>query len=419
MNDKLVNLKFLTPIFTQVLSCIFFFFNSESSIIWIFTLIINLLYLERFVKAIPLFVMFLFFLLYTVELRNYFVHGYYISAWFSFQNVYYLNKVMVLHGLFLISFGSMLFNVRDFRNLSINSNPDRVVFYASLVVFVVCTKYGLSGDTVFTNNFGAREVNKSPLFEYSLAILLISIIHTDKSRIQMIVLYACVSYYCLKSTIYGGRVEVIQVVLLFSYFFTNFFIKWSLKKLYISIFLSMAIILIIGKIRHDPTLIINLISDPLSVFLQAPSEEKNIVSTNYGDVLQSSARMIGLSETGYWSFEFRLKSFLSYLFNMFLYGTEAKSYSNLALLDQENYGAGGGGLISAYFYVWLGWLGPVISGLIIGYVLKFASYSRNKKYISVYAFCVLFTFPRWYAYTPIGFTKLCLITTLLYFIVFR
>ncbi|ODY28184.1 hypothetical protein BBM21_16045 [Vibrio parahaemolyticus] len=412
------NIKFIIPIVIQIFVVVIFSFNGNSNLIWLLVLAINVIYLERFVKAIPLFIMFLFFFLYTVELRNYFINGYYISAWFSFQNAYYLNKAMVLNGFFLVSFGSVLYNVRSFNNFSIKSSPDRVVFYVSLLLFVICTTYGLSGDTVFTTKYGAGEINKSPLFEYSLAVLFVSIIHCNRSKLQMVLLYTCVLYYCLKSTIYGGRVEVIQIVLLFSYFFTNFFKKWSLKRLYISIFLSMALILIVGKIRHDPTLIINLVNDPLSIFFQKPLEGRSIVSTNYGDVLQSSARMIGLSETGHWSLGFRLESFLSYLFNIFLYGTEAKSYSNLALLDQKTFGAGGGGLISAYFYVWLGWFGPIIAGTIIGYVIRYASHSRNN-YIIVYAFCILFTFPRWYAYTPIGFTKLCLITTMLYFVTFK
>jgi hypothetical protein len=124
------------------------------------------------------------------------------------------------------------------------------------------------------------------------------------------------------------------------------------------------------------------------------------LASNQGDVIQSSGRILGLIQNNILSFSDRLLSFFSYILSPIIPSKLLPEYSNLASYKQDLYRSGGGGLIGVYFYTWLGLVGPIISGIFIGYFIK-SFYSKNSIYYKLYGLCILITFPRWYAYNPI------------------
>ncbi|EGR0524531.1 hypothetical protein FG062_12315 [Vibrio cholerae] len=405
------------PVFICIISILVFYFHPSNKYIWVLGVSINLIYLLKFWKVAPIFLIFLFFLLYPLEMYNFFVNGFYISYWSDFQDSYFLNKAVLLNSVFLVSLGSVIYNSKflAFRRLDLLFRSEPAIFFVSLTLFFICAHFGMSGDTILTAGYGVSEREKSPLFEYSLVFLIVSLLFSGGGRKEVAVCYIATSYFIIKSLLYGGRIEVIQAVLALAYFQTRFFNHWSLKKLYISLFLGFLVILVAGRIRTNPMILIDIFSNPLVLFDFSHESKHRVVSSNYGDVLQASARMIGLVDSGVWDVSFRVKSFFSYLFNIFLFGTEMKEYSNISLLDQNRYGAGGGGLISAQYYVWLGWIGPVVAGSFLGFCIKIGSCVKANNYAFVYMFALLVTFPRWYAYSPISFTKFSLTVLLVYF----
>jgi len=334
----------------------------------------------------------------------------------DFQTDYYLNKVSILNGLFLIVFGSILFNVNQKNMVSIDSikKPNRLFFYISVILFFICAHFGMSGDTILTSGYGASERSKTSLFEYSIVFFLLALFFSNDYKSTKLLLWAMVIYFSLKCLLYGGRIEVIQIVLAFLYAQTNFFRTWSLKKLYSCLFIAVIFLIIIARIRINPLLIFTLFEAPMVLFNFSPISKTGIVSSNYGDVLQASARMIGLVDTGIWNLEFRIRSFISYVFNIFFFGTEFKDEANLALRDQQTYGVGGGGLIAAQFYVWLDWLGPILSGVFVGGIIRKGLRLNAHKTLFIYVFTLLVTFPRWYAYGPLALVKIAVITTVFY-----
>ena len=126
--------------------------------------------------------------------------------------------------------------------------------------------------------------------------------------------------------------------------------------------------------------------------------------------------MFGLIENGYLPFPTRLFSFLLNIFSSILPPFLLPDFSNLSIYKQDIYNSGGGGLISTYFFVWFGYIGPVIASLILSYFIK-KFYTTGNRYILIYSICIFITFPRWFAYNPIHLFKFCIYAVILYWIV--
>jgi hypothetical protein len=409
-------LLFVFPILLLIISGVLFYYQPSSEFIWFLVVLINLNYMLRFYRCVPLFVLFSFFLMYSFELYNYFVNNLEISYWMDFNTAYYLNKTSILTGIFFTIFGSIVFNVNQKNMVDMFSivESSRFVFYLSVVLFFLCAYFGMQGETILSAGYGSSEIQKTPLFEYAIVFFVLAVFFSGKIRGRLFIFWIMLFYFSLKVALYGGRVEAIQIILVLMYFQTNFFRNWKLRTLYLSILIAFITLLVVGRIRSDPYQFFIILENPLSLINFAPISKAGVVSSNYGDVQQASARMIGLVDTNVWDLEFRFKSFISYLFNIFLYGTDFKANANLALIDQKTYGAGGGGLIVAQFYVWMGWLGTVVSATFLGVIIREGLKAGVNKYLFIYTFMLLITFPRWYAYGPLAFVKMCLITTLLY-----
>lgn len=88
-------------------------------------------------------------------------------------------------------------------------------------------------------------------------------------------------------------------------------------------------------------------------------------------------------------------------------------FINLASYKQDIYQSGGGGLIAVYFYTWLSYIGPIVSGIFIGFSIS-TVFKNSSIAIKIYGLLILVTFPRWYAYNPIFLVKFCIYGVLLY-----
>ncbi len=394
--------------FLTIFSVLYYAFDNEGKYIFMLVSIINVIYLFRFSKVIPIFIVLLFSLLYVIEMRHFFSSGLRISYWNSFQEAKYLNKALVLHALFLFPFVflSLFSDDNKFPTFDEIRRNNYVVFYFSIISFFILTHIGIKGETVLNSAYGSNDSEKTALYEYGIIFFIIANIYSSKSFLQKFIILFGLIWFSVKSVLYGGRVEVLQIGLAFLYMSYNFAHDIERKKLIIYGLVGLLLMTVIGTIRGNPELIFSLMNGSFSIEMIFSPPRNGIVSSNFGDVMQASSRMIGLSDTGIWDLSFRISSFISFLFNIFLYGMEFKNASNLALADQAVYGAGGGGLISSYFYVWLGWIGPVLSGFWLVLTFYFGLYkNKNNIFLYIYAFALLVTFPRWLAYSPIVLVK--------------
>ena len=125
--------------------------------------------------------------------------------------------------------------------------------------------------------------------------------------------------------------------------------------------------------------------------------------------------MYGMVQQGIISDVDRLSSFFSNMMAMFLPYSWLPEVANLAAYKQKTFGAGGGGLISMYWYVFLGILGPLIIGVVFSYIVRLAVYSKNA-FVNIYCILVLSTYLRWFAYNQISLFKITLYGSLFYII---
>jgi hypothetical protein len=278
--------------------------------------------------------------------------------------------------------------------------------------------FGISGDSLLDGGaYGSAE--KSTWNEYFIMFFLFLILSLPNyTFFYKSLLTTLALLYAIKNLLYGGRIEVLQFFLLIFYVFYVFNQKIKYKWFYLFLFVALYFNEVTSAVRSSP---MDFFSgnywdylNPL-IFLKSDNS-LGYLASNQGDVLHSSARILGLIENNVLGFWERIFSFLSYAYSPFVPAKFFPEYSNLALYKQDFYSSGGGGLIGVYFFAWLGFIGPVFVGLFIGYFIR-CFYTKKSIYYKIYGATLLITFPRWYAYNPIFIVKFCFYSVFIFFMV--
>lgn len=384
---------------------------------WIISLIIWFYGLFNVRKSLPLIIFYIFIFSYIVVPYHHYFSYRQISIYTDFQSESLINHVSFLNTTFLAMLSYMLAGLND-----VSLSPpqkwcrsNKFVFYISLIPCFISLLFGLSGESIISAGYGSGLSSKSALHEYFIVFSLFCWLFMEKNNlIQRAILLFLIVTYILKTLAYGGRVEVIQIVLLWGFVGHNYFKSYSKEKLlfFSSIFLFG--MLSLGVIRgHFPALLLS--ESPINTFfsiITRPDTNHYILSTS-ADVYYASMRLIGMKEAGYIDLEFTITSFISFLFNLPLSFSSHKVFANLASLNVDTFPTGGGGFISTYFYIWMGYLGVVGCAFLLGFVIR-RFYKNENIFFRIYGLIVLVTFPRWWAYTPINLTKLCIVAIVLY-----
>lgn len=409
----------LITTFFLLISFITFLIDSKSKLISVIGLIITIFFVIKFIKNIPLFLIFLFFSLYNIDSVKFFYNNIDLTLWPDFQQKNIVNKVLLCNSLFIFSLGNYMPSKINSVGVSIlkYSINNRFFFYLNLFVCILILFFSIRGQSII-NGGVYGEAEKSPLNEYFILFYLFLFLTKPKELFYKFIILFFGFIYCVKNLLYGGRIEILQLILLTFYTIYVFEKKIKYSFFYLFILFAFYINLVINAVRSNP---IDFISgnyveyfDPTN-FIFLDNDLSNLAS-NQGDVIQSSARILGLIQNNILSFSDRLLSFFSYLISPIVPSKFLPEYSNLASYKQDLYKSGGGGLISVYFFTWLGIIGPIISGVFIGYYIK-SFYTKNTIYYKLYGLCLLITFPRWYAYNPIFLVKFCLYSVLLFFFI--
>lgn len=368
-------------------------------------------------KSLPLLVFYFFIFSYIKVPYYHYVEQRQISIYTDFQSEILINKVAFLNTMFLALLSFLVSGLRD----SMLVNPqdwcrsNKFVFWLSLLPCLIAIIFGLSGETIFTAGYGSGLSSKSALHEYFIVFFLFCLLFMGRNnRLHWAIVFVLGVTYSLKTLIYGGRIEVIQLILLFGFVGFNYLKSYSRIKIFVLSGVFLGIMTSLGVVRgHFYSLITS--GDPLLKFVEiliAPDNNPYVLSTS-ADVYYASIRLLGMLEAGLLELDFRLSSFLAFLLNLPLSLSSLRESANLASLHGNIYPTGGGGLIATYFYVWFGYVGVIVSALSIGFVIR--KFYASKGFIwRAYGIAVLVTFPRWWAYTPINLTKLCVVAVLLY-----
>lgn len=385
-----------------------FYLNPESKFIWFNTLLISTLmglyYLFRF---LPITVMIFFFSLYFYTPKYFFVDELYLSHHLYNQNAESINFISILNSMFLIGIFLGIGKLNhQIKKLDIYGKfNEKTAFWLLYILCLIIPFIGQTGSSIFVSGYGSAE--KSTLFEYFIVFYFLLYLLADrKSNIQDLALWAIFFIYISRSLLFGGRVEVVIISLLTLYIRYDFMRNRSIQ-FFILAGLGIMIMQLIAVIRTSPWLAQEIFSGNLI------STESIIwtIQTQYGDVYQASLRIIGLLSEGFITTNERITSLFSVIFGFFPSSWLPEVY-NLANYLRNVATTGGGGLVSAYSYVWLGGFGPSIFGIMIGMVIRFGLRKVNY-YLGLYCLLLLTFFPRWFAYYPTPLFKVMLVPILI------
>lgn len=406
--------------FLLAISTIFHAFDQSSPIIWLACTTSCTLLVVRHIKTPPIFILTSYFLYFATSPYYFYIKGIPLTGWSEFQSFKYFSPVIYYLNWFVLTFSICITGITKTKIISIKekfSKPYNAGFFVSLIFCLLTLVFGLSGDTILDAAYYQGETDRSALHEYFIAPFFSLLIFADHQRkSQTIIIKILLIGFVLKTFLYGGRIEVLQIALLYIYYQYNFLVRVQLWKLVASAIAAYLTLTIVGLARSDIFGIIEgFQSFDQLLNLIFPNHEPQYISNTSSEVIYSSARLHGLVDIGAITSTERALSFFTFLFNSLAPSSFWPDYANLSRFKSDIHSSNGGALISSYFYVWLGFLGPALAGIFTGIAARQILRGAGR-YFYVYAVLVLITFPRWFTYNPTGLLKFCLIGTLLIFI---
>jgi hypothetical protein len=413
-NKKSILILAITS-FLLILEIFLYILDNETKYISIFSFLITLFFISKFYKSQILAIYFCFCILYNFEACVYFFNDIKLTAWPDFQQKNYINFVLLIQTIFTYTLGNLLdikINTKstqfDFPELRNN-----YIFITNAAICILILFFGTTGDNILVSGqYGSAE--KSPLNEYFLIFYLFLTLSSFKVLHNYFVFFISITYI-IKNLLFGGRIEVFQISLMI--FLLNDNLKKYFKTKYILLFFMFGFYIsrVIGNIRDNPIQFINGNFYEFFYFSNVFNYNVPYLSSNQGDVLQSSGRIIGLIDNGFLDIPKRIASFFIFCFSSFTISSFLPDYAIFARYKQDTFQSGGGGLIGAYAYGWLGYIGPVLFGIFISYCINSTLLNFNK-YLKIFGILLLVSFPRWYSYNPMTISKFCIYGLIIFYI---
>ncbi len=408
--SKILQIFLIVVFFSLLLSTSFL---DSVDVLYTFTIFINLYLIYIFKNNQGFLLLYIFCLFYTLSLIPFYFFNIDVSVWKDFNEKKYYDIVLKIYGIFLIS--PLFFIKKSFPNfinsLIIPKNPNIVGFFTTCIVCLIIIIFGQSGSNIFESGgygYSINESAKSTIYEYFIVFFLIAYYYSNQKRNHLIVLFSLSFTYIIKSLLFGGRIEVVQLLLL-CYFILVIDHKLIIKpsKIIIVCLIFYYFNQIFSSIRSNP---IPLLQGDYISYLNPYESYTNssiVYVSNEGDVFQSSVRLIGLIENGLLDAITRIKAFIGFFLSIIVPSSWLPEEASLITYKKDIYNSGGGGLIAVYFYAFLGWLGPFIISAYLFWIYRLTAFNKNI-YLKFYVLMVFSTFPRWFAYNPIILFKMCL-----------
>lgn len=422
MKFSKTNINYLLSTSLLIFAGLISFIIEKPVYLSIFTTVINILFILKFYNKIPVLFLFVFIYFYTRTFNYFFLDNILISHWSDFQNQTSLSKVLLCHAFFIYFMGNFI-SIDKYSNVNYDFRhffqPNNKLFHILLFVALFFLFFGLTGQTLLSGTAYADSelTHKSTMHEYFILVFFFLILFSKKQNKNILITLLFI--YVIKTLLYGSRIEVVEILLLWFYLFYYFNDKIKKRAILLLLIAGIYFTNVMSNVRSNPIGFLSgndLITyfDPSNMFVN--NTNTLIISSNEGDVIQSSSRIIGLIDKGELNLFQRLSGFVIYLSTPIIPTSFLPDYSNLSSYKQDIYKSGGGGLISVYFYTWLGFLGPMLIGIIIALLVN--NFFLGKSiYYYVYGVTLFVTFPRWFSYNPIMLIKFCLYSIFILFLV--
>lgn len=370
-----------------------------SKYLLLYCIIISLIIIVKLRKSQILVIMMLYMSTYLVYLIPYFFYNINIAYYTQFQDYQIYSKVLNYHSIFLciiyLYTNKNKINKKFSDQIIIKDNS--YIYIISIIAMIVIFLIGKvkSNNFIDANSFGLA------IYEYFYLFFILAYKYSGKKKGKIVFLIILSIFYILKGILLTGRIESIQMILLlFTLFYEN-----KIKNRHLILFFIIFFMLfgLYGNMRSNNDLNASLNNISISKI-----KDNGYMISNQGDVFYNSVVYVGLINNNILNYSVRVKSFIGFLCQIFLPSSyvpfQEGSLSNYSKVYAQ---AGGGGLITTYFYVWGGVMGVVIISLYISKLINNLYYIKNQ-YVVLYVAMMIITYPRWFAYSPITLFKLCL-----------
>jgi len=390
-------------------------FKEFSAILSIYTVIVLFLTLLKTRDSQPLFIVVLFIASYSIMPMLYFVFDIKISFYTLFANYEAYSNTLNYQAIFVASlyiFSKTTYkkNRKIIDGLPLKNNI--LIYNLNIAIMIFIILFGKSGNNLFLSG-GYGSVNSSllgetALWEYILIFTLGAYVFSGKIKIRLFIILVISGLFIIKDILLGGRIASLQLLILnFILIFEN---KFSNKQFKIIILIGFIVFFFFGAIRDNP-------DKYFSDFSQLLFDPYTILS-NQGEVFYSSTLLIALVNEDVIDVFYRLKSLIGNIISLFMPSRFVFEEADIIWIASRRLGGtGGGGLLTSYFYLWLGPIGVFLIGNYISTIFNKLYYNTNK-YFKYYSILVLSTAPRWYAYKPLALFKLSLYVVIVLFIFF-
>ena len=392
-------LKLLLVLFNTILIMLNAFFEL-GKVLLILAILTNVLIIWEMRRIQPAVLMGVFFLSYILYLIPYYFYDFTISAHIQYYRKELYDQVLGIHLIFLSSFLICLKNNINENFLKLKDliqQRNNLAIFSFLYLIMVAIIFSIKGSSVLGGSYSTYIDNlegQGGSVEYFYIFFVIAFFFATNSTLRYSLLFLVI-YYCFITITRGYRIQFVQMIILtFVLFFDGKF-----KTMYLMIFAFFGFIVseIVGLLKMMGSV---SFEDLLSLFEKS---DKGIIINNQTDVFYSSVVFIGLIKDDILSFGVRIWSAIGFIWNWFVPSSFVWKEARLPLFALDHTTLGGGGLISAYFYVWFGYLGPLIIGFALATLFNKTYSSYEKMNFKIMSVLVLSLYPRWFAYDPGNF----------------
>jgi hypothetical protein len=380
-----------------------FISDSAIPIVMVVITIVSIRLIVLYRNVQPVFIFYIFHLSYILMLIPYFMFDIPITPHSEFQIAKYMNSTLLVHGAFV-------FALYLFSDLKIPNRP--IVFSENLPtrddapVFLLLTGimvailvsmwvgsvniYSIDADQGWAAYI--ENISGSGAPEYFLVFFLTAFIFARKvSSKRILIGIFCI--FAFVSFTRGMRVSLLMpILLLFALFFDG-----KIKTRYILLIAVVGMILVqaAGFLRSGSRSIDQLFSIYSGTQLL----------TNQGEVFYTSNVVVSSIIDGICGLKERLFSLFAASLQVIVpprIGLGSEGKPSLYVWDLTGRAAGGGSLISVFFYFWMDYLGVVLIALFLGMVTHRAI-RKPTPLLAIYIICVYSFYPRWLVYDATSF----------------
>jgi len=313
-------------------------------------------------------------------------------------------KYILAVNLFKTSFCCFLKGKLEFIpiRLRVKKYNSDIAFATLYIIALILTIFGFKGNIIFLHSesyvaYIENLKNISGLPEYlTLLYFILWLFTTKKYQTYLLLILFIVMF--LKLFLYGLRVALLMYMLLFYIIYFDKYYKFyeSLAFLIFGYIFS----LLLGYLKDNPNLI-SLIEN--FDFLYLISGYESFILSHFTNVITSS--LVILKEM---SIKDSLLSLLGAFINIFLpprITTYLIPQAQPTVYVFNNITNIPGGIyFPISFFIWLGFLGPIILGIFLSFIVNKTFDKTNNNYYLVYYFIIIIiTSPRWIFYTQIDY----------------